>query len=208
MRRRRVLLRLAAAAAAVALVWCGVLYAVIAGFRGMPDAGPPPHADVGIVLGASLWNGVPSPGLAERLDQALKLYRKGAFGRIIVSGGLDRGETRTEAEGMRDYLVGRGVPAAAVVLEPKSRNTYENLAFSQKIMEQRGWTTAIIVTHQYHGARAADIARTLGYDPVLVSVTESRVLNLAYNRSREVLAYTKWLALKLMLHWGWIAGID
>ena len=198
----RILVRCALAAAAALAVWCLILYAVILTYHGKSEA-ELRHADVGIVLGASLWNDRPSPALAERLDYAMKLYRDGLFDRFLVTGGLDRGGVKlTEAEGMRDYLLARGVPPDAIVLENKARSTYENLRFSRDIMKENGWRTAVIVTHRFHGSRSADIARTLGYDPVQVSVTESKVMNLVYYRAREVLAYTKWLAEKGLLHVG------
>ncbi|REK68682.1 MULTISPECIES: YdcF family protein [Cohnella] len=206
-RRRRRLLRaawrLALPGAAALAAWCLTLLAVIMRYEGQPAAGIRGTSDVAIVLGASLWNNVPSPGLRERLDHALALYRSGAVRHLLLTGGLDaNGATLTEAEGMRNYLLERGVPAEAMELETESTSTYENLKFAKRIMERRGWTSAVIVTHQYHGSRAGDIAAYLGYDPVQVSVTESRVLNMPYHRTREVLAYTKWLAQKWLLHGG------
>ncbi|WP_240489055.1 YdcF family protein [Cohnella thermotolerans] len=189
--------------AAALIVWCATLFFIILRYDGQPAGGALKHADVGIVLGASLWRDKPSPGLRERLDHALELYRAGDFDRFLVSGGLDNnGATLTEAEGMRNYLLAQGVPADAVVMETKSHSTCENLKFSQAIMQHNGWTTAIIVTHQYHGSRAGDIAASLGYSPVQVSVTDSQAMNMAYHRTREVLAYTKWLGQKWLLHGG------
>ncbi|MCC3373202.1 YdcF family protein [Cohnella sp. REN36] len=203
--KRRRFLRVIAWTALVGLLalaaWCTAIYVHIARFDGAPAGAKPHRADVGIVLGARLWNDRPSPGLQERLDLALSLYKAGTFDRFIVSGGLDAGgATVTEAEGMRDYLLSHGVPADAIVLDDASRSTYENLLFSRAIMDERGWRTAVVVTHQYHGARALDIARTLGYRDVQVQVTLSHVLNMAYHRTREVLAYTKWLGQKWLLH--------
>jgi vancomycin permeability regulator SanA len=59
-------------------------------------------ADIGIVLGAALWNDVPSPALRERLNAAYELHKEGYFSKIIVSGGMDHnGSTIPEAEGMK-----------------------------------------------------------------------------------------------------------
>jgi len=193
-------LRAAAVGAAALAVWCLTLFAIIVRFEGKPADGRPQPADVGIVLGARLWNDEPSPGLKERLDLALSLYREGAFRQFIVTGGLDaHGATITEAEGMRNYLVGQGVPESAIALDSLSRSTYENMIFARELMEANDWDTAIVVTHDYHGSRAADIAGKVGLSPVQVSVAESQVLNMAYHRTREVLAYTKWLLEKPFL---------
>lgn len=178
-------------------LWCVSLFVVVGRFGGEPSKGLPAPSDVGIVLGASLWDNKPSPGLRERLDQALSLYRANVFSRFIVTGGLDAGgAVLTEAEGMRDYLRQQGVPDSAIFIEPKATSTYENLRYSKAIMEAQGWRTAVIVTHQYHGSRSLDIAEALDYERPQVSVTDSKVMNMAYHRSREVLAYTKWLLQK------------
>ncbi|MNV95790.1 hypothetical protein D3C71_1907250 [compost metagenome] len=117
-----------------------------------------------------------------------------------MTGGLDaNGATITEAEGMRNYLIGQGVPAGAILMDSLSRSTYENLIFAQQIMKEHDWKSAVIVTHDYHGSRAADIAEKVGYHPVQVSITKSKVLKMSYHETREVLAYTKWLATKLFL---------
>ena len=197
--KKRVL-RLAIFGIAALLVWCLALYVLVVRFQGRPKDGKPAPSDVGIVLGARLWNDEPSPGLKERLDLALELYRRGVFSNFIVTGGLDaRDATITEAEGMRNYLVAQGVPESAVEMDELSRSTYENLQFAQDIMDSNDWHTAVIVTHSYHGSRAADIAGKVGFSPVQVSVTDSKVLNVPYHQAREVLAYTKWLGMKLFL---------
>lgn len=183
-----------------AVIWCVTLYSLITRFEGLPKNGEYINADVGIVLGASLRDNKPSPALLERLDHSLQLYRSGALTSFIVTGGLDHnGATLTEAEGMRNYLMEQGVPENSIVMDSLSRSTYENLSFAQDIMEQYDWDTAIIITHNYHGSRSADIAEKLGFTPVQVSVTNSSVLNMSYHETREILAYTKWFAQKLFL---------
>ncbi len=163
---------------------------------------PPEHADAGIVLGAALRNGRPSPALRERLDQALKLYREGRFDHWIVSGGRDYPSAKyTEAQGMKLYLLEQGVPDASIIEENDARSTYENLQYSKRIMESRGWSRAVIVTHAYHGARALDIARFVGYSRPAVSTVRSEVLWMPWHRGRETLAFTKWTLDKLTMTW-------
>lgn len=152
------------------------------------------NTDVGIVLGASLWNNEPSPALTERLEVAYEGYASGAYPMLIVSGGLDNPQMKlTEAEGMANYLRKRGVPEANIVLENKATSTYENLLFSTKIMQERGMETATIVTHQFHGARSEDIADFLGYEDPQFELAPTEALNLWQTRGRETLAFTKWL---------------
>ncbi|MBP1999692.1 uncharacterized SAM-binding protein YcdF (DUF218 family) [Paenibacillus shirakamiensis] len=172
------------------LVWCGfVAYRL----QSIPSSSEiPQKADVGIVLGAALWGDQPSPGLAERLNQALYEYNRGSFTYFIVSGGYDTGNTVSEAQGMANFLKSKGVPAARVLLEDRSTSTVENLQYSQQIMKSHQFKTAIIITHTFHGRRALEIATYLNYTHPQVSLIESKVINQFYYRCREILAYTKW----------------
>ncbi|MCP3776185.1 YdcF family protein [Paenibacillus sp. MZ04-78.2] len=185
----RKLFRFMLAVGAVALLWVGFIQWRMAT---LPDEKLPPH-DVGIVLGAALWQTTPSPALKERLDRAVELYQAGVIPHIIVSGGYDYVDSLlTEAEGMRNYLVEKGVPSASIYLENEARSTLQNMLFSQKIMQDHGWTSAVIVTHRYHAVRALDMARFLGYESPSVSPMDSSVLTMAWHKSRETLAFTKW----------------
>ena len=160
----------------------------------------PIKSDIGIVLGAALWNDYPSPALQERLDAAYDLYTKGYYSTIIVSGGLDHnGATITEAEGMKQYLVDKGIPAHLIFMEDQSRSTYENILFSKRMMEDHHWNRAIIVTHEYHGARAWDIARYLELQESRIYTIKSNVLWMPWHKARETLAYTKWILQKYLL---------
>ena len=159
--------------------------------------------DVGIVLGAALWNDVPSPALKERLDHALALYERDFFDTIIVSGGYDHEQSRlTEAQGMKNYLIGHGVAEEDVLLENMATSTLENLMYSQIIMFEQGYETAVIITHEYHGARALDIAQFLDFVDPSVSTVQSKVMNMPYNKARETLAFAKWKLDQLRLNLG------
>jgi vancomycin permeability regulator SanA len=149
--------------------------------------------DVGIILGSSMWGDAPSPSLKERLDHGLDQYNKGKFKWFIVTGGLDQPDFNyTEAEGMRKYLLDHGVSDAVILMENEATSTLENLQFSQLIMKQHGFTSALLVTHTYHGMRSLQIAEYLDYPHPLLSTTESKVLSMSYHKSREILAYSKW----------------
>jgi len=186
----------------LALLAIGILWVVYVQWliHNVQNRAPVQTTDVAIVLGAALWNDRPSPALRERLDQAYRLYETKQVTRIIVSGGLGaNGSTITEAEGMRRYLTERGVPPEAVYEEGESTSTYENLRFSKRIMDREGWSVPVIVTHEYHGARAMDIARFVGFREASVSLTKSNVMWMPWHKARETLAYTKWIADKWLM---------
>lgn len=201
----RLLLRAFMILIAAVAVWCGWVAYIIGSFK---DAAPEKATDAGIVLGAALWNDRPSPALRERLEAAVRLYEEGKFKTIIVSGGLDyNGATLSEAEGMRNYLLDRSIPDSAILLEPESRTTYENLLFSKRVMEEHHLQSATVVTHTYHAARAKDIAAFVGISPPAVTGTPSAVLSKTYNHMRELLAITKWKLDKLLLTLGFPAPL-
>lgn len=184
------LFRFAAWLICAGVFWCGYLLWLINGF---PTDKHLDKADAGIVLGAALWNDVPSPALKERLEFAYRLYENGTVDKLILSGGLDgNGSIKTEAEGMRDYLIAKGVSADKLLLENKATSTYENMLFSKTVAEQNKLSKLIVITHDYHAARAEEVAKHLGFEQTEVAATKSKVLNPVYNESREVLAFTKW----------------
>lgn len=173
------------------LLWCLYTQWKIADAGGSARLSGP--ADVGIVLGASLWGDVPSPGLKERLNLVVQEYEAGRFQEIIVTGGYDTPQsTVSEAEGSKRYLVEQGIPEEHIWLESKSTSTLENLQYAQNIMVEHGWHTATIMTHTFHGTRAREIAEALDYDAIEIITVKSHVLSPIYHPARETLAYTKW----------------
>lgn len=182
------------------LLWCGFVLWTINKYDQSDQV---VKSDAAIVLGAALWNDVPSPALKERLDHAFALLEEGAVDNLILSGGLGaNGSTKTEAEGMQNYLLDKGAQPDKLLLENQSTSTYENLLFSRSIVQENGWDRIVIVTHDYHSARAKDIAEFIGYNRPQLSATASEVLNPVYNKGREILAYTKWQLDKLLMRVG------
>ncbi|MEK4328211.1 YdcF family protein [Paenibacillus sp. FSL R7-0312] len=179
------------------LIWCAVALSRI---NGAETTAPMVKADAGVILGMSMWGDEPSPGLKERLDYALELYRSGAFTHFVVSGGLDHPDYKyTEAEGMKRYLAAHGVPEDVIYLENQSTSTYENLLFSKAVMQQEGLSSAVIITHDFHGRRALEIARELKFTNPELGVMESKVMSMFKYKTREILAYTKWKMQQLSL---------
>lgn len=157
----------------------------------------PQPADVLIIPGARLWDSQPSALLQARLDKAVELYQAGYAGGIIVSGARGPDEADSEAAVMRNYLLTRSIPPEAVYLEDQSRNTIENLVYSQKVMEQQGWHSAIVVTNPFHIYRCLIIAKEIGLPATAASPVShpsfsgSYLLSNAKQYLRESLAVTK-----------------
>ena len=118
-----------------------------------------------IILGSGLFGDKVPPLLAQRLDKGLAIYEK--FNRkpvIIVSGGQGDDELISEAEAMTRYLMEKGVPADSILLENKSRTTFENLTFSKQLMLAHGLEQdrVVLVTNSFHALRAGIYMKQVG----------------------------------------------
>ena len=123
---------------------------------------PVGDSDVIIVLGAQVTeDGTPSVALERRLTAALESYQEKPQ-LIIVCGAQGINEPRAEGDVMRDWLIEKGVRPEDVVAETASFNTRENLVYARAIMEHRGLSQALIVTSDYHVARALALCRQTG----------------------------------------------
>lgn len=127
---------------------------------------PPAGADAVVVLGAAVHGSEVTDTLEKRLDAAIGYYTDNPGALIVVTGGMGSGETVSEAEAMRAYLVRRGVPADAILVEDQAQDTRENFRFSYNLLEQRfGRPVSIVyVTSDFHILRAGAEAKKAGFD--------------------------------------------
>jgi len=123
----------------------------------------PQKSDVIIILGGGVDKDIQDTGPAvdQRLDKGIELWQNEYASYIIVAGGLVKKTNYTEADELLEYTLEKGVPADKIIKESKSLNTYENAIFSQEIMKQKGWQTALVTTSDYHTKRACQIFRKL-----------------------------------------------
>jgi uncharacterized SAM-binding protein YcdF (DUF218 family) len=124
----------------------------------------PTAAGAVVVMGAAQYNGVPSPDLRARLDQAALLWHQHYSTSIMVTGSKEPGDTYTEAEASDRYLVSRGIPAADI-MQAGGRDSWDNLALAAPALIARGDTTVLVVTDPFHEARSLAIASSVGLTP-------------------------------------------
>jgi uncharacterized SAM-binding protein YcdF (DUF218 family) len=118
--------------------------------------------DAIVVMGAAQYDGQPSPQLAARLDHVVTLYRAGYAPLVVVTGGKQPSDRFTEAEASRDYLVERGVPSDAILLESAGHNTYQSMDGVADLLEDRGLRRVLVVTDPFHSLRSRMIAEDVG----------------------------------------------
>ena len=167
---------------------------IVSYFRSVPE----PGLDCLVVLGSQVRRGGPSAVLRYRLDAACDYLDDNPGTVCIVSGGQGRLEPFPEADGMRDYLVSRGIDESRILLERESGNTKENIEFSKKIIETQiaGSRSAAdarigIVTNNFHLYRACAIARKAGLANISPISADSTAFYLPNNMLREFLGVVK-----------------
>lgn len=123
----------------------------------------PRDVDYLVVLGARIRGETPSLTLKYRLDKAYTYLIDNPSTMVIVSGGQGRGETITEAEAMKRYLLQKGIKEERILLEPRARDTDENLSYAFSIMDkQKENASSLVVTSSFHVLRSKMIAKDLG----------------------------------------------
>lgn len=129
------------------------------------------NQDYLIVLGAGLINGKKvTPLLAGRINRAIQFAQKQVakghkMPKIIMSGGQGRDEKISEAQAMTNYAVSRGIELKDILLEEKSKNTYQNMLYSKQIAAQNFGSSnykAKFFSNNYHIFRAALYAKMAG----------------------------------------------
>jgi uncharacterized SAM-binding protein YcdF (DUF218 family) len=153
--------------------------------------------DAIVVLGAAQYNGRPSPVLRARLDHALALYREGQAPVVIVTGGVGRGDTTSEAAVGRRYLVAHGVPERAVIAQSDGRNTRASMNGVQRWLRDRQLRRVLLVSDPFHMFRLRLEARRTALE-AYTSPTESSPIS--HNPVLE-LRYLLAEALKIPVAW-------
>lgn len=131
---------------------------------------PKLRQDYIIVLGAGLLHGNQvSPLLKSRIDVALHFAKRqyqanGHWPVIVCTGGQGPDETTSEGAAMVAYAKEAGYPAEKLLAETQAKNTYENMAFSKRLLSEHDIPLAkgIFATSDYHVFRAAGYARLVG----------------------------------------------
>ena len=119
--------------------------------------------DAIIVLGSGLIGDKVPPLLAQRLTKGKTIYEQfEGRPKLIVSGGQGADELTSEAAAMANYLMEQGVQKDAILIENRSRTTFENLTFSKAILEEQGLgKNVLVVTNSFHALRAGVFMRRL-----------------------------------------------
>jgi len=123
----------------------------------------PGHAHAALVLGAKVGDdGEPSPFLRERIELGSRLYLDGIVDVVVMSGATHAGGYDEPAT-MRDLAIKLGVPADAIVLDRHGVDTFASCANAAGPL---ALGSVIVVTQEFHVARATWLCREAGLDAV------------------------------------------
>jgi len=151
-------------------------------------------ADAGVILGAAVWHGGergdrPSPTLLERIKLGEQLLKENVVPKIVTTGANSPGE-KAEGEIAKRELINRGIDESKIVAEINSRSTLEQILYLRnELALKQGWKKFIIISDQYHLARAIEMCKFNGIDAIgSPSGIKQPFFDLAYYRLRESIA--------------------
>ena len=120
------------------------------------DADTVRPADAAVVLSTrSYERGRLNPCLVARVEAAVELYRAGKVKKLVMTGGVSR-DLQSSAGNMQMIAEKMGVPKGDIIQEREAGNTFENIVFSRKFIENS--PRVVIVSAGFHLARARMMA--------------------------------------------------
>lgn len=141
--------------------------------------------DAGIVLGGILsydqqYDRIQFQRGADRLLQAVELYKTGNIKKIFFTGGSGSIEFADAKEGMfvKRYLLTLGIPENDIWIENESRNTRENAFFAKQFLDKHAYGEGkfLLITSGHHMRRALACFRKVGINVTPYSVDRNASL--------------------------------
>jgi uncharacterized SAM-binding protein YcdF (DUF218 family) len=107
---------------------------------------------------------------ADRFIQTTKLYHSGIVRYIAISGGsgslVQKGPL--EADQLKKELLVQDIPDSVIIIENRSRNTYENAVFTKRILDSLKLPPPyVLVTSSIHVPRARSAFKKAGVDVIV-----------------------------------------
>ena len=131
-------------------------------------------SDAIMVMGTRQDNCVPSPTLAGRLDEAVRLYNLHLAPWVVVTGYKQPGDVCTEAQASARYLVQHGIPGR-VILQAGGSDTWQNVSSALPVLSAHQIHSVLIVSDTFHVYRATQIAKNQGLEAAASATTTSFV---------------------------------
>lgn len=104
---------------------------------------------------------------ADRFIQTANLYHQGIIQKIVISGGTGNLLQREppEADFLRSEFIKNGIPGADIIVEQRSRNTYENAIFSKRLLDSLQLRPPyVLITSAMHMPRSEAVFKKAGFN--------------------------------------------
>lgn len=146
------------------------------------------QADAILVFGAGVYrDGSPTPMLADRVEEGISLYFKGAAPKLLLSG--DHGQKHyDEVAAMKKLALDAGVPEEDIFLDHAGFSTWDSLKRAREVF---GADKLCLVTQRYHLYRALFLADRVGLETWGVAADARPYADQWLNEAREILAVDK-----------------
>lgn len=163
-----------------------------------------------ILSGGSDWKVLQSRGVAAmelskgRVVGGFEVARRYPDAKVIFAGGSGAmgGAGMSEAEGARYIFAQMGLEDKRLILEQRSRNTYENILFARGLARPKRGEIWLLATTASHLPRAMGVTRKLGWnmqpwptDYVTTPTGINGFFEYARNLDRMDMAVREWLGL-------------
>jgi uncharacterized SAM-binding protein YcdF (DUF218 family) len=146
--------------------------------RPFADTPVPAQADVIVVLGGALDLANSRPGKLEyqqasdRFMYAVLLAKQLPQAKLIFAGGTASfvDKTKTEASLLKGEAVRFGLAPERILVDDQSRNTRENALQAQRILQQTGGQSVVLITSAFHMRRSLACFRKVGVTTIPYAV--------------------------------------
>lgn len=175
-------------AAAAGITSCAAVFLILFRMSKIIRQKEEPGLQYLIVLGAKVDHRRITISLRMRLEKAAAYLKKNPETVAVVSGGQGKGEDITEAEAMKEYLLGRGISKERILCEGRSSSTEENMRFSLALIPRAGKEKTGVVTNSFHLYRAWLLGRRAGFERLYPVCAKSEPVLFLNYLLREVFA--------------------
>ena len=169
-------------------------------------------ADVVVVLGAQVdAQGEAGPDLTSRTLHGVELLQQGLAPYLICTGGYEGDRLSAAAVACR-LAVAQGIPVDNVFLAEGSMTTRDDALSTVKLMQEKGWRSAILVSHPLHLERARLLFEAQGVtvhpSPTSTNLAAIPWRDRAWLTAREAVGIA-WIGLaEFGVPYGWTDGIS
>ena len=129
----------------------------------IPD-NPPAQPGCFVIPSYALKNRtLPTRPTRAQIELAIEWWKRFPHAKLIMSTGDNQFLGINNSTVMAEYATHLGVPRENIIEEDRSRNTYQNLAYSMDIIQAQGLAQPTLVTIDLYARRAVATANRLGW---------------------------------------------